>query len=584
LTAAWTRVARADEIAGDGPHALSADGVDLVAVRAKGGLKVFEGRCPHQGALLGEGELEGGTLVCRNHRWRFDAATGKRDGGPQCLRACPSELRGAELWVDVAPLRDGAAAAKPLRTIADLPGPKARPLVGNALQVDINRLHLDLEAWARTYGPMFRLRFGPREQIGVSDPELIEQVLRARPETYRRDARVEPVFAELGVAGVFSAEGAAWRPQRRLAMEALSQRNLRGFYPTLARVAERLRTRWANTPPGAEIDIQDDLMRFTVDVTTTLVFGRDLNTLEGGEDVIQRDLAQVFPTFARRLNALIPYWRVIRLPRDRKVDRAIAALRAWLSELITETRARLAAEPERAARPGNFLEAMLTAKDDAGEPFSDEVLFGNAMTMLLAGEDTTANSVAWAVHLLCDHPAEVAALRAELDRELGDATVPRDLEQANRLDYATAISNEAMRLLPVAPLNFVQANHDTVLGDVEIPTGTGVVTISRPAATDARWFGSPAEFRPRRFLDDGVDGGAHDPGALTPFGSGPRICPGRTLALVEMRVMLATIYRNFDVERVGESAAVKEHYSFTVMPSDLKVRISRRKDSGRPSR
>lgn len=569
----WTRVARADEVAGDGPHALSAGGVDLVAVRARGALKVYEGRCPHQGALLGEGELDGGTLVCRNHRWRFDAATGRRDGGPQCLRACPSELRGAELWVDIGSLRAKAAAATPRRKVADLPGPKARPLVGNALQVDIDRFHLDLEDWARTYGPMFRMRFGLRELVGVSDPDLIEQVLRARPETYRRDSRVEPVFAELGVAGVFSAEGSAWRPQRRLAMEALSQRNLRGFYPTLAKVAERLRNRWASAPAGAVIDIQDDLMRFTVDVTTTLVFGRDLNTLEGGEDGIQRDLAQVFPTFARRLNALIPYWRVIRLPRDRKVDRAIAALRAWLSELITETRARLAAEPERAARPGNFLEAMLTARDDAGEPFSDEVLFGNAMTMLLAGEDTTANSVAWAVHLLCSHPDEVAALRAELDRELGDATVPRDLEQANRLDYATAISNEAMRLLPVAPLNFVQANHDTVLGDVEIPTGTGVVTISRPAATDARWFGAPAEFRPRRFLDGGIDGGAHDPGALTPFGSGPRICPGRTLALVEMRVMLATLYRNFDVERVGDAAAVEEHYSFTVMPSGLKLRI-----------
>lgn len=573
-SAEWTRAARAEDLGGPGPHALSAGGVDLVAVRAGGALRVYEGRCPHQGALLGEGELDGATLICRNHRWRFDSATGQRDGGPQCLRACPSELRGAELWVDIAPLRDGAAATgRTLRQVADLPGPRGLPLVGNGLQLDVNRLHLDLEEWARTYGPMFLMKAGSRRIVGVSDPALIEQVLRARPETYRRDARVEPVFAELGVAGVFSAEGTAWRPQRRLAMEALSQRNLRGFYPTLAKVAERLRKRWAGAAPGAEIDIQDDLMRFTVDVTTTLVFGSDLNTLEGGEDVIQRDLALVFPTFARRLNALIPYWRVLRLPKDRKVDRAIAALRAWLSELITETRARLASEPERAARPGNFLEAMLSARDDEGQPFSDEVLFGNAMTMLLAGEDTTANSVAWAVHLLCERPDEVAALRAELDAVLGDTTVPRDLETANKLDYATAISNEAMRLLPVAPLNFVQANHDTVLGDVEIPAGTGVVAISRPAATDARWFAAPTEFRPRRFLDDGVDGGAHDPGALTPFGSGPRICPGRTLALVEMRVMLATLYRSFDVERVGDPAAVKEHYSFTVMPSDLKVRI-----------
>jgi cytochrome P450/nitrite reductase/ring-hydroxylating ferredoxin subunit len=573
LTAEWKRIARAEDLAGDGPHALATGGVDLVAVRARSGFKVYDGRCPHQGALLGEGELDGPQLVCRNHRWRFDVATGQRDGGPQCLRACPSEVRAGELWVDVAPLRAAAKTAAPRRRIDDLPGPRRLPVLGNALQIDVDRLHLILEDWARTYGPVFRVQAGKRRMVGVSDPELIEQLLRARPETFRRDSRVEPVFVELGIAGVFSAEGAAWRPQRRLAMEALSQRNLRGFYPTLAKIAERLRKRWARLPPGAEVDLQDCLMRFTVDVTTTLVFGTDLNTLEGGDDVIQRDLALVLPTLARRLNALIPYWRVLRLPKDRAVDRARESLRVWLSGLIAETRARLAAEPERAARPGNFLESMLASRDDAGKPFSDEVLIGNCMTMLLAGEDTTANSLAFAVHLMCDHPAEVAALRGELDGVLGDAAVPRDLETANRLDYATAVANEAMRLLPVAPLNFVQANHDTALGDLEIPAGTTLICISRPAATDARWFAAPNEFRPRRFLDEGKDGSAHDPGALTPFGSGPRICPGRTLALVEMRVVLATLYRNFDVERVGPTSAVKEQYSFTVGPTDLKVRI-----------
>jgi cytochrome P450/nitrite reductase/ring-hydroxylating ferredoxin subunit len=565
------RAARLADLAGDGPFAISAGGEDLVAVRAGGTLRVFEGRCPHQGALLGEGELDGATLVCRNHRWRFDAATGRRDGGTQCLRACPSEQREGELFVDVSGLA-ATAAAKPRRRIADLPGPRAWPLVGNALQLDITRLHQSLEDWGRTYGPIFAFRPGPRQYVGISDAAMIDQVLRARPETWRRDARVEPVFAELGVAGVFSAEGKEWRPQRRLAMEALSQRNLRGFFPSLVTVAERLRARWEKSA-GTEIDLQDDFMRFTVDVTTTLVFGKDLNTLEGGEDVIQKELALVFPAFARRLNALVPYWRLVRLPKDRAVDRAIAALRVWLAELIRETRARMAAEPER--QPGNFLESMLAARDDDGEPFSDEVLFGNAMTMLLAGEDTTANSAAWAVHLLCDAPDEVGALRSELDAVLGADRVPRELERANRLERATAVSNEAMRLLPVAPLNFFQALHDTVLGDVEIPAGTGAVALMRLPATDGKHFADPQVFRPARWLG----GPAHndDTSASQPFGSGPRICPGRTLALVEMRVMLATLYRNFDVERIGDAGAVREAYNFTVGPEGLRVKLSQRR-------
>lgn len=570
--ARWTRASRSAELPGNGPFALSAEGVDLVAVRTSAGLRVYEGRCPHQGALLGEGELDGDALVCRNHRWRFDTATGQRDPGPQCLRACPSEIRGAELFVDIGALAGGPTATAK-RTLADLPGPRGWPLVGSALDLDVKQLHMTLEGWARTYGPAFLFRGGSRTFVGITDPELINQVLRARPETYRRDAQVEPVFAELGVTGVFSVEGATWRPQRRLAMDALSQRHLRDFYATLAKVAARLHARWARAAAaGTVVDMPDDLMRFTVDVTTALAFGCDLNTLEGGEDVIQRDLSLVFPTFARRLNALVPYWRWFRLPKDRRVDAAIARLRVWISELVAEARRKLAADPAR--KPENFLESMVAGRDEDGQPFSDEVLFGNAMTMLLAGEDTTANSVAWAIHLLCEHPGEVAALRRQLDDVLGDAQVPPDLEAANKLDRTTAIANEAMRLLPVAPVNFVQANHDTVLDDIMIPKGTGIITIGRIAATDARFFGEPERFLPSRWLEKSER--THDAGASMPFGSGPRICPGRTLALVEMRVLLATLYRSFEVERVGRAQDVREVYAFTVGPSELAVRLRAR--------
>lgn len=149
--ATWIRASRTADLAGTGPFALSAGGVDLVAVRTATGLRVFEGRCPHQGALLGEGELDGDVLVCRNHRWRFDTATGRRDGGPQCLRACPSEVRGAELFVDTGALTTTTTATA-TRTLADLPGPKGWPVVGSAFDLEVDRLHLILEGWARTHG------------------------------------------------------------------------------------------------------------------------------------------------------------------------------------------------------------------------------------------------------------------------------------------------------------------------------------------------------------------------------------------------------------------------------------------------
>ena len=574
----WVCLGREAELRGNGPFAVSADGLDLVIVRTESGLRAYQGRCPHQGALLGEGEMDGTALVCRNHRWRFDAASGAREGGPGCLVSCSIETRGADLWVDVAPLRRPQGAVSiARRRLEDLPGPKGLPLIGNMLQMDVQRFHLVQEQWAAEYGPLYLYRLGPNRILGVADAALNEAILRARPESYRRASNVEPVFREMGVDGVFSAEGSAWRPQRRLAMEALSHRNLRGFYPTLQAVTRRLRSRWERkADAGATLDLADELKRFTVDVTTTLTFGYDVNTLEQGEDVIQRKLELVFPAFARRLFAILPTWRWIRMPVDRRLDRALAELRQWLGARLEEARTRLASDPSRAGRPENFLESMIAARDADGRPFTDDVIFGNAMTMMLAGEDTTAYTLAWAVHHLCDTPDAAARLRAESDALRTADAAPDDIETANRLVYAGAVANEAMRLRPVAPTLLVEANHDVVIGDVAVPKGTWIALHTRPPALDARHFGDPLAFRPERWLDATATGGAHEPSVNIPFGSGPRICPGRTLALLEMKLVLAMLFGDFDVERVGDAAEVKESFAFTMAPIGMRVRLRRR--------
>ena len=574
-TASLTGIANLDELHGDGPHALSADGFDVVVVRTPAGLRAFEGRCPHQGALLGEGELDGDKLVCRNHRWRFNVDFGQREGGPQCLTSCPVVERGGAIFVDVSGLSRGPGRIVAKRTLDDLPGPRGLPFLGNIHQLDLTKLHLILERWAAQYGPVYLFRKGSARVVVLSDPKWCDQVLRARPEIFTRDFGIAPVFSEMGSDGVFSAEGDAWRPQRRLAMLALAQRHLRGLYPKLQTVTTRLKKRWERlADAGAPIDIVDDLKRFTVDVTTLITFGHDVNTVEQGDDVIQRKLALVFPAVNRRLFALFPAWRLIRLPRDRRLDRALAELRVWLSELVIAGRARLAAEPERAEKPSNFLEAMVLARDDKGRPFSDDVIFGNLMTMLLAGEDTTAYELGWAVHQLCDSPELVMELRREADELLGTSDVAGDIETANKLIWAGAVANETMRLRPVGPILMLEAKVETVVGDLLVPEGTRVCVLTRPAACDPDHFVEPQAFRPQRWL--GANAGAHDVSAHIPFGSGPRLCPGRGLALLEMKLLLSMLYRNFNVERAGGAEGVRENFAFGMLPVGLKVRLRRR--------
>src|SRR5260370_33896198 len=127
---------------------------------------------------------------------------------------------------------------------------------------------------------------------------------------------------------------------------------------------------------------------------------------------------------------------------------------------------------------------MLTRVDEGGKPFSDNVILSNLITMLLAGEDTTAFTLAWAVHQLCDSPQWEAELRSEADAVIGSGNVAVDLDTANRLARANAVANETMRLRPVAPFLGLLANVDMALGDVFIPTGTGVVALLRPPAID----------------------------------------------------------------------------------------------------
>jgi nitrite reductase/ring-hydroxylating ferredoxin subunit len=222
----FVRAANLDELKGSGPFALSANGVDVVVIRTPSGLRAFEGRCPHQGALLGEGELDGDRLVCRNHRWRFKVDSGRRDGGPECLASCPAVEKDGAIFLDVSGLSGDAKLAKAKRVLEDLPGPKGWPLLGNLHQLDLPKLHLILEAWAEKYGQAYLFRMGTRPVVTISNPTWCEQMLRARPETFRRDANMAKVMAEMAFEGVFSAEGEAWRPQRRLSVAALAQRNL----------------------------------------------------------------------------------------------------------------------------------------------------------------------------------------------------------------------------------------------------------------------------------------------------------------------------------------------------------------------
>jgi cytochrome P450 len=475
-----------------------------------------------------------------------------------------------------------------VRRLGSLPGPRPWPLLGNLPQIDPQRMHAKLEQWVGEYGSLYRFRMGRRDVLVVAQTELIAGVLRDRPDGWRRLASMSTVIGEMGAHGLFSAEGDEWRSQRRLVMKAFDPGHLKRYFPSLLRVTTRLGECLDSAArSGTALDLQTLLMRYTVDVTAGLAFGIDMNTQQHPDDALQSHLDRVFPMLMKRIFAPFPWWRHVRLPSDRAFDRHLAKVHEAVGAFVRGARDRLARDPSLHEQPTDLLEALLAARDDEGRGLSERDIVGNVLTVLLAGEDTTANTLGWTLHLLHTHREAWDELVAEVDAALGDQALPASFDVARAFPAIERAVEEAMRLHPVAPIMLLECNRDATVGDVALERGSIVMCLMRPGAVDAGLSGDAADFRPQRWLEskgppaEGRDATAARAmlKASMPFGAGPRLCPGRYLAMLEMKMVLATLIRNFELVDVSteDGAPPRERLAFTMFPMGLKIRLAPRR-------
>lgn len=472
------------------------------------------------------------------------------------------------------PLHTAAPAPPPtpaVRRWQDLPRPAGWPLLGQLPGFDATRTHLILERWARELGTPYRFSMGPGyDAMVVADAELVQQISRGRPEAFTRGGRLRPVMAEMGFDGVFSAEGEAWRTQRKLVTGSLNASHLKGWLPTLGAITGRLAQRWARAAAaGRVLEMTDELKRYTVDVTSTLAFGRDPRTLDGapGSDTIPQHLERIFPAVIRRTMTPFAHWRWVRLPADRRLDRSIAEVHRYARTCIAEARAALpGADP---AAPRHALESMLLHQAALG--LSDADVVANVVTLLLGGEDTTAHGLCWTLFYLAQRPALQDTMATLAAQVLQGADAPADGAALAALDRFEHLALEAIRLRPVVPFNVFEPVADGVVGGVMLRARTKIFALSRPAMHDPARFPQPADYRPERWWSGGFD-----PRAYLPFGAGARVCPGRALATAEMRLVLAMLLQRFRVELACPPDAVGEVCALTMLPDRMPVRLAAR--------
>lgn len=552
----------------------------IILLDHDGMVKAYQGKCPHEGADLAQGHIEGGYIICPLHQRHFSCQTGRHNGSTQCLKSFVIKENEGRIFIDTNDLGDIDATQKgasKIKTIKDLPSPKGNFLLGHITQFAVPDTHLVLERWVKEQGDLFQINFVGKKLIVSANTDINRQILKSRPQAFRRFSKINEVMEEMGIIGTFNAEGETWVKHRKLTAEALNFKNTKNYFSTIALITGRLLKRWKNFASlNKEIDAQKELMRYTVDITTAIAFGHDTNTLEKDDDIIQKHLEKIFPMINKRVSAPIPFWRFIKSKSDKEFDAALSQIRLTIDGFISEAKERLEKQPALKENPTNFLEALLVEQQKEGG-LSDKEIYGNVFTILLAGEDTTSNSISWILYYLAQHPDAIEKVRKEVDLLCADRDFPDSFSTTTALKYTDAVAQEAMRLKPVTPNLYLEARENTEVNGLLIKKGTPIILQNKVAHTAEKNFVEQDKFIPERWISGKCPySGAHVPEVIQTFGNGPRFCPGKNLAMVEMVMATAMICKNLDFELAVPAEEVKEVFAFTMFPKNLVLKLRQR--------
>ena len=302
--------------------------------------------------------------------------------------------------------------------------------------------------------------------------------------------------------------------------------------PIIVRCTEDLVERWRTLPPGTHLDVAEEIMHLTLRIVGLLLFSQDLsqtqNAVGSALDELQKQMGE-------RFSAFLPLPPILPTPRDKRFRQAREDLHSLALEIVRERRRET--EP-----PRDLLTSLLEAQDpDSGEAISDAQICDELVTFLLAGHETTSNTLTWAFYLLSLHPDQRRRLESELD------AAPTEGQS-----FCDRVILETLRLYPPAWVYGRQSSQADSFGDIEI--GPRQIVIISPFTLHRHpdFWPNPEGFDPERFAQE------IPRGAFVPFAAGPRQCIGNHFALLESRLILKTIAQNVRLNLVGGTVALPE--------------------------
>jgi cytochrome P450 len=386
---------------------------------------------------------------------------------------------------------------------------------------------------ARTYGDVAHFRLGSERAFFINHPQYIRDVLVTHHKNFTKSRGLERAKKLLG-EGLLTSEGAAHLRQRRLLQPAFHRDRIAAYASVMVEHADRMRRRWT---AGAEMDVSREMMRLTLSIVGKTLFDSDV---ESKADEVGAAVTRVLATFWLTLLPFADFVEKLPLPMIRRSRAGRAKLDRLIYALIAERRA-------GGQDHGDLLSMLLMAQDEEdGSGLSDRQVRDEAMTLLLAGHETTANALAWTWYLVSQSPELEARLHQEIDRVLqGRLPGAADL---GALPFVEQVVTESMRLYPPAWVIGRRAMADYPIGEFVAPARSIVFMSPYVMHRDPRYYADADRFLPERWTADFK--AALPRFAYFPFGGGSRQCIGEPFAWMELVLLVATIAQRWRLRLV----------------------------------
>ncbi|MET0593121.1 MAG: cytochrome P450 [Polyangiaceae bacterium] len=409
------------------------------------------------------------------------------------------------------------------------------------------------------YGDICGARLGIFPCVLLSSPELAQSVLVDQAHHFMKSRGLQALKPVLG-EGLLTSEHEFHRRQRKLISPGFQHRRIGTYAGTMASYTEAAQALWKE---GEMLDASEAMMRLTLAIAGKTMFNADL-------EKEARDVGEAV-TIANRsaielISSVFPFQLPWPTERSRRSQKALDLLDRTVYRMISDRRA-------SGEDPGDVLSMLLAAEEEgSGTKMTDTEVRDETMTLFLAGHETTAVALAWALHLLSRHPDVYARLQREVDTVLAGRSPT--LEDMPRLPYAMQVFKETMRLYPPAYIVGRMAMRDVMLGSHRIPKGITVFVNIYGMHHRAKFFSHPDRFDPDRFRPEAEKDMVRS--SYLPFGGGPRVCIGNQFALLEGQIVLATLAQRITFEP-GSTREIQTEPLITLRPKNGVPLIVRRR-------